>query len=51
MLGPLNAFDINSILEHFPQWRHLSQSRDFRDDSFNRVIHLFIRGEPTNTKP
>ena len=50
MLGPLDALDVDAILEHFPKWRHLPQPFNFFDGSLNCIINFLFSCESANTK-
>ena len=50
MLTPLNAFDVDTILNHFPQWGHFPQSLDLFYCPVSGVNHLLLSSETTNSK-
>ena len=50
MLGPIDGVDVNALLDHLPQWTHVTQppydGHDFVDD----VVNLCFRREATHAE-
>ena len=51
MVRPLDALDVNSLLDHLPQRAHLSQSLDVLDAHLYGIIHLRTRAPHRNGMP
>ena len=50
MLRPLDGLDVNAVLEHVPEGRHLPQPLDFSHRPRDRVVHLLLRSESTDAE-
>lgn len=48
VLGPLNSLEIDALLHHFPQRRHVPQATDVLLKQLHRQIHLFFSGEASD---
>ena len=45
VLRPFDALEVNTLLEHLPQWRHLAKALDVLDAPLDAVVDLLFGGE------
>ena len=50
LLTPLDTFQIDALLHHFPQWTHFSQSIHMLDAQVDSKIDFLLGRESTNPK-
>ena len=50
MGAPLDAVQVDALLDHLPQRAHVQEVLDVLSDLLDRVIDFFIGGEPAQTK-
>jgi len=50
VLGPLDRLDVDPVLDHLPQRRHLTQTTHLFNCSLDSVINFLLCCEATNTK-
>lgn len=50
MLRPLNGVEVNSLLDHLPKGRELSEELDLVNNGAEHIVDLLIGGESTNSK-
>ena len=51
MLTPLDGLNVNALLNHLPQWTHLSEPLGVRDASLSCEVNLLFRREPPDAEP
>ena len=50
VLRPLDCLQINPLLHHLPQRRHIPQLIDVFDDCLDCIVHFLICGKAANPK-
>lgn len=51
MLGPLDGFEVDAVLDHVPQGGHLAELFDARHRLLDRHVHLLLRREAAEAVP